>query len=38
MIRLGIHSSLWISARIREGAETSIAECARHGLLLDRYH
>jgi D-psicose/D-tagatose/L-ribulose 3-epimerase len=32
VIRLGMHSSLWTSAWTREGAETSVAECARHGL------
>jgi len=31
MIRFGMHSSLWTSAWTREGAETSVAECARHG-------
>ena len=38
MIRFGMHSSLWTSAWPREGAETSIAECAHHGLPLDGYH
>jgi D-psicose/D-tagatose/L-ribulose 3-epimerase len=32
MIRFGMHSSLWTSAWTRDGAETSVAECARHGL------
>jgi D-psicose/D-tagatose/L-ribulose 3-epimerase len=32
MIRFGMHSSLWTSAWAREGAETSVRECARHGL------
>ena len=32
MIRFGMHSSLWTSAWTREGAETSVTECARHGL------
>jgi D-psicose/D-tagatose/L-ribulose 3-epimerase len=32
VIRFGMHSSLWTSAWTREGAETSVTECARHGL------
>ncbi|HME86570.1 MAG TPA: sugar phosphate isomerase/epimerase [Roseiarcus sp.] len=31
MIRFGMHSSLWTSAWTRDGAETSVAECARYG-------
>ena len=32
MIRFGVHSSLWTSVWTREGAETSVTECALHGL------
>ena len=31
MIRFGMHSSLWTSAWTREGADMSVAECARRG-------